>query len=248
MPNIFTLIGESWEYYRKQPVLNLVALWLIIIPLTLMSWLNTFLEEQAVLMEAGLENMFSEPRVMQMGLVLLAVFIILTLWTVWGSACTLLVGKKLLQSRAGRSRSSFKSVRKQGLKYVLTLFLTDILRTCITILWGLLLIVPGIIYSIRTSFYEVVIVSENLGYRTALNRSKEIVKGKTWQMLGYLIGLFVIIFLPVFVGIGFITMLIDTFDPRLIHIVDIFGSAFTGFAIIIFYLSLILLYDAFKKA
>ncbi len=51
----------------------------------------------------------------------------------------------------------------------------------------LLLIIPGIIFSIYWAFSPYVLIKENVGPWEAMKRSKAIVKGKWWRTFGYLI-------------------------------------------------------------
>lgn len=55
---------------------------------------------------------------------------------------------------------------------------------------------PGIAYLIRTSFYSVVVASEDLRFAAALRRSKEIVHGRLWTATRCLVGLLVIFVAP----------------------------------------------------
>ncbi len=139
-------------------------------------------------------------------IVIICVQIALSIITVWGIACVLLVGRKLVQSRAGRTRSSFGAVRREAAGYVARLFLTGILRDCITILWGLLLIVPGVIYAIRTAFYSVIIIDEETAYRDALKRSRAIVDGHTLLVFFAMLGMTIVVFAPPLAFLGAIAM------------------------------------------
>jgi len=177
---------------------------------------------------------------------LVGVQIILALVLIWGIACVLVMGKRMITTKAGRTRTSFKVVRKEGKKFVINIFLTSILRDCFTILWGLLLIIPGIIYAIRTAFFSVTIVIEGLGYRSALKKSKKVVTGHTWTVFGYFFGLGIVIFFPAII----LTVLLDQimlFDPRLMPAVFLLEAAAMSIAILIFNLATILLYAEVKK-
>ncbi|MBU1123078.1 hypothetical protein KJ652_00635 [Patescibacteria group bacterium] len=247
MPNIFTLIGTSWEFYKKQPVLNEVVFWLMTLPLATIMILSDWAEKQETfkeIAENGVELGITDIRPV---ILLLLLNVFLSVVMLWGVSCVLVVGKRLITSKAGRSRSSFEIVRKDGSKFVLTLFMTDILRSCITLLWMILLIVPGIIYAIRTAFYHVTIVLENLGYRESLNRSNEVIKGHTWIALLYFIGLSVVLFLPPIIFIGTLEQAATLFDPRLMPAVFIVHSAILSFVIMIFTLATIVLYGEFLK-
>lgn len=180
-------------------------------------------------------------------ILLFAIQLALSLVLIWGVACVLVVGRRMIKSKAGRARTSFAVVRKEGGKYVLNLFITGILRDIFTFFWALLLIIPGIIYGIRTAFYHVVIVCEDSGYRLALQKSKEVVYGHTWTALLYLVGICFVMFVPVIIISGILGEVVYEFDPRLIPIVYILTSVLMSFTILIFTLSTILLYAEIKK-
>lgn len=184
------------------------------------------------------------PPVIVFGIILMLIFALLV---IWGSACTLVIGKRLLTNRAGRNRTSFRAVARQARRYILPLFLTSILRTCFVILWGLLLIIPGIIYNIRTVFYGIVIVCEGPSYRQALNRSKEVAFGHTWKILWSVIGLALCTFLPVSLLTAGVAILVSAIDMRLMIMTDILNGFFTGLATILFTLATIVLYSELKK-
>ncbi|NMB48416.1 hypothetical protein GYA13_03140 [Candidatus Kuenenbacteria bacterium] len=90
----------------------------------------------------------------------------------------------------------FKRGRSLAGKYFLVSFLVGIF----TLLWTLLLIVPGIIMSVYYSFAGLCLIYE--GYRAgkALKRSKELTKGYWWAVVGrsLFLGLLVWLFMMVF--------------------------------------------------
>lgn len=182
-------------------------------------------------------------------LIVVAVFVNIAFVVIilWGISCCTLVGKRLLQSRAGRARTSFKVVRKQAWRFVMNLMLTDILRGCFTFFWALLLIVPGIIYQIRTFFYFIAIVCEGKGYRSALQQSKNVVKGQTWTVFWYVLGLILAIFLPLIAIDMLIVGLVSRLDERLTIVTYLFSSYLYGLGIFIFLLSSISFYAHLKK-
>lgn len=107
----------------------------------------------------------------------------------YGTACILNIGKRLLQAKSGRTRTSFKTVSAQARATFFPLLLTSILRSILVILWGLLLIVPGILYFFRTAFYPVVVVCEGLSYRPALKRCVEMSREQLGGIILTIIGL-----------------------------------------------------------
>lgn len=196
MPSPLALIGSSWEFARKQPALLQVGLWLIFLPVFASNIISSYLDP---------EGPFALAETLDNEQVLLVILGLVTLWivTIWGEVCVLLIGKRLLQAKAGRARTSFKAVRLQSHGLIIPLILTGIIRFGMTALWSLLLIIPGIIYSIRTVFYAIAVVCEGLSYRAALARSQEVVQGRFWQTLLVVVMLGVIIFIPVYIFVFF---------------------------------------------
>jgi len=130
----------------------------------------------------------------------------------------------------------------------LPLFFTSILRSCFTLFWAILLVVPGIIYSIRTTFYAVVVVAEDISYRAALHRSTTMVKGRTGQIFWILLGMNVLLFLPAIM----VTAALEfspffTLTDWLIPLADIIESSFFGLAVILSLIASVELFAAIKK-
>jgi len=242
MPNVFTLIGSSWDFYKKQPVLNSIVLWMLVVPLVVMSMVEYAMDMMADSVPHFIE-MYGAHALVTMVLIIVAMYIIV----LWGTAAVLIVGKRLMQNKAGRSRTSFTAVRSSSAKLITNILITGILRTCFTVFWSLLLIVPGIIYSIRTTFYHIAIACEGKEYRSALKRSQELVKGHTWQVLFYLIGMSLIIFVPISLITFIVAGIISVLDDRYLLIADILNAAMQGFAMTIFTLASVSLYASLKK-
>lgn len=171
MPNLFTIIGESWGFCRKQPALMHVMLWLFIVP-----------SIGLLLLEDTAERYESTTVAPELALLMILVLIVLTLIMSWGAVCVLSVGKRLLQAKSGRTRTSFKTVRSQAASMFVPFVLTHMLREIFTVLWSIALIIPGFIYSVRTTFYAVIVVCEGISYRAALQKSKDVVKGNFWRV------------------------------------------------------------------
>ncbi|OGJ56373.1 hypothetical protein A3D88_03215 [Candidatus Peribacteria bacterium RIFCSPHIGHO2_02_FULL_52_16] len=242
MPSILSLIGASWTFYRKQPVLNWVLVWFLIMPQTLLNMLSRLME--------GTRYPFLQalPDKKLTILLVLPGFLLLTLIIIWGVACVLVVCRRIIQSRAGRARTSFATLRKEAAPYILPLFFTSILRSCFTLFWAILLVVPGIIYSIRTTFYAVVVVAEDISYRAALHRSTTMVKGRTGQIFWILLGMNVLLFLPAIM----VTAALEfspffTLTDWLIPLADIIESSFFGLAVILSLIASVELFAAIKK-
>ncbi len=125
MPSIFRTIGEAWTFMWRQPALLSVGIWLLLLPDVL---------SQVFFLPYGQETEI------EMDLVLMAVQFGLVFILIWGFASTLTIGRRLLQAKAGRLRTSFKAVQGQARGLIIPLFLTDIIRGGIALLWSLPLI------------------------------------------------------------------------------------------------------------
>ena len=121
MTPVLRFVGTAWAFSRRQPALQRSNIALVYLPVLAMrlldGWSGVDRPEQAAVLVV----------------LYLACFALLT----WGIACTLLVGKRLLQAKAGRLRTSFKAVRTRAKALIVPLILTDILRGCIAALWSL---------------------------------------------------------------------------------------------------------------
>src|SRR3990167_10305117 len=106
MPSILSLIGSYWTFYRKQPVLNCVLVWFLILPQTIMNMLSRLME--------GTRYPFLQalPDKKLTILLVLPGFLLLTLIIIWGVACVLVVCRRIIQSRSGRGRPSLSTLRK----------------------------------------------------------------------------------------------------------------------------------------
>ncbi len=67
------------------------------------------------------------------------------------------------------------------------LFLTSLLAALIFIGLTLLLIIPGIIYYVYYAFFPQIVVLKNLNYKSALDYSKNLVKGRWWKVFGFMV-------------------------------------------------------------
>lgn len=237
MPDIFPLIGQSWSFCRKQPVLLHIGIWLLFVPLTLINLLTVFLN-----MYKGQADEQTMLQVVVIGVAIL----LLGLLIVWGMSCVLVVGSRLLAAKAGRARTSFKAVRTEARAFVVPIILTSILRSVATILWGILLIIPGIIYSIRTAFYLIIIIQEGLAYRPALRRSSELVRGHTGQVFVRILFLSICLFAP----IKIIDLLPTFYSMEILPAlgITVLTSALSALALILFTMSTIQMYEYIRPA
>ncbi len=121
MVAVLRFVAGAWTFFWRQPALLRSTFLLIFLPMLVMNYLELPFEAE-------------QPQQIAVLVVLhVAAIVVLT----WGVACTLTVGKRLLQAKAGRLRTSFTAVQAQARGLIIPLLLTDILRACITLLWAL---------------------------------------------------------------------------------------------------------------
>lgn len=133
MKHAFRFIAGGWTFFWRQPALQRSTILLVFVPLLAMEFLDRPFD-------------VAHPQQLAVLVVLhIAMIILLT----WGIACTLTVGRRMLQAKSGRLRTSFNAVQGQARGLIIPLLLTDILRGCITLLWGVplaaLVIIAGML-------------------------------------------------------------------------------------------------------
>lgn len=212
--NTISLIRSSWEFFRKQPALTSVAVWLLFLPMLIMDALEILTENDLIPSTIAVEASIG----------ILVLTLMLTILTIWGQSSVLVAGRRMLQTKAGRSRTSFTATASEAKAFIIPLLLTSILYGCIIALWMLpavayvfalayvdpaylrnpvlvaltgLFTLPGMAAAVRMSFYPVIVVGENTAYRAALKRSKDAVRKGFWKITGQ-IGLLILflLFIP----------------------------------------------------
>lgn len=171
MPSFFTPIASAWHSYRKQHLLWWVTLFLLFPSLTIGDLIQTF---------------FLQRELLPLAILILLATIGLH---VWGQACVLTIGK---------NRRSFRALLRTARPLIVPLLLTSLLRQCLTLLWGILLILPGILYGIRTTLFDVVIAIEGQQYRPALRRSAFIVRTHMFRTTTIIIVVYLLFLLPAY--------------------------------------------------
>jgi hypothetical protein len=172
--------------------------------------------------------------------------IVFALILLWGTACILSIGKRLLQAKSGRTRSSFKTVRTQASATFVPLLLTSILRSILIILWSILLIVPGIIYFFRTAFYPVIVVCEGMAYRPALKQCIELSRGKFWSITGTVLGLSVLTLLPAQIVSGLFAFIAKDIGIGALVAANIASCLLFTLALTLYLLGMIGAYDYYR--
>ncbi len=221
---------------RRQSALLHVGFWFLFLPLLLNAQFARLVDDLPYFTDRSPE------AIVTLTLVYILFFLVLS----WGMVCVLIVSRRLLQAKAGRTRRSFKAVRSQARSYFLPYLLTSVLRTVFTLLWMLLLVVPGIVYFIRTAFFPVIIVHDNMSYREALTKSSDLVRGQFFPVFFSLLLLGLFLFVPV----DLVALLTDTMSqgaPLPITIAaDIIASFLGSLATILYLIALTGLYGYYR--
>lgn len=104
------------------------------------------------------------------------------------------------------------------------------------------LLIPVVLYRIKTSFYHVIVGIENIAYRKALQKSAEAMKGKLWPTFVTIVGISICTFLPVIILTSVLSSIIINFDARLTLVTILFNAAGSGIALAVYTLATIDLY------
>lgn len=123
---------------------------------------------------------FRSPLLIPLGLIYAVVYIFLILWT--NSANYILI-KSVSQNQA----PTLKELFSQGWKIIGKILLTGLLAGLAVVGGLLLLIIPGIIFSYWFAFTTQIVVIENLSGTAALSRSKQLVNGRFWKIVWYML-------------------------------------------------------------
>jgi len=140
-------------------------------------------------------------------LICLLVFIILELWT----------SASLIHVVNNREKTiGFKEAMANGWPRIISFFWVSFLTGLISIIGFVLLIIPGIIFSVWYVFSKYVFISEGLKGMAALKRSKELVRGFWWKVFWR------------FVGFGFIVFVVMIPVTVVMEILDSSGLMLLG--------------------
>lgn len=82
-----------------------------------------------------------------------------------------------------------KDVMSSAQSYIWKFFGTSVLMGFLVLLWGLLLIIPAIIFGVYYMLAEYIVMDKNIAGMKAIRMSKEYVKGHWWQVFFSVLGL-----------------------------------------------------------
>lgn len=236
MPNIFAIIGQSWDFARKQPTVLQSAFWFLFLP----SLAGNLVADYQL---SHREYVQARPEMLLLMILSQLLFALILLW---GTTAILCIGKRLLQAKSGRTRTSFKTVSAQTKVIFIPLLLTSILRSIFTVLWGLLLVVPGIIYFFRTVFFPVIVVCEGVAYRPALKECLKLSRGKFWSITGSIIVLSLLTLFPAQLVATLFGYMAGDIGMGALVSADVASSLLFALALTLYLLGLIGCYDYYK--
>ncbi|WP_432404080.1 hypothetical protein [Wukongibacter sp. M2B1] len=143
----------------------------------------------------------------------------------------------IVDSAINNNELSWSNALKRALSRWGSCFGTKFLAGLILIGLFILLIVPGIIWTLYYTFIVQVVVLKKIGGKEALDYSKSLVKGRWWKIFG-IHCLYIIIILILSFSLGFIDILfIEAFSIFTNTIIDI-ASAFFTVTITVLFLNL----------
>jgi len=147
-------------------------------------------------------------------MVLLGIFMLI--WGMWFNIIQIQASSNVVKGLTGGLKELMQSSWKRLWKYFLAISLT------LLIIFGgmMLLVVPGIIFSIWFVFVSLIISLEDVKVKDALAKSKELIKGKVQAVFGRMF---------VFALLAFVVQLILRFVPYVGQLVFLAISPFFAF-------------------
>ncbi|MEX0895787.1 MAG: DUF975 family protein [Patescibacteria group bacterium] len=173
--NFNAIISKGWEVFKKYWPTLLGYTVLIIVAHLLMSGIGAMIDQES----AGLSLLFQ----LISGIVSLLVgmaYIYVLILAAEGKTITL----ETVFSRSHR---------------IVSYLLGNILLTIVLMVGFILLIVPGIYFSIKYTFVPYLLIHKNIGVFESFSMSAKMTKGRKWQLFLYTLG---------FVGINIIGLLV----------------------------------------
>ena len=119
--------------------------------------------------------------------------------------------------------------------------LSHVLRACGVVLFLLPLLLPALLYNLRTVFFPIALAAEDFTYRAALRRSRQALRGRFWRTMGVLFLLTIVIFVPSNVLVSLLD-LVPVSLPWLDAVRIVLESSIQSIALFLFVLASILVY------
>lgn len=199
LPNARAIIRESFSQYKKNFKVFLPYILIFFIPYVLVS-LMPIANVYIFSMLGGASSGSSAMKML--GLSMIAViYLTLIIFVLWASIALTRVMNEKFGSKEEKPVLSTKEEMNKAKKYLWPVLWTGLLTALIVIGGTLLLVIPGIIFSLWYSFSSYSAMLDDKKGMPALNYSKSLVKGRWW-------GVFWRLFAPGFV-FGVISSLVQ---------------------------------------
>ncbi|MDA3802623.1 MAG: hypothetical protein PF488_01855 [Patescibacteria group bacterium] len=131
---------------------------------------------------------------------------------------------------------------KESDKYFLPYLGVSVLTFILVLLWSLLLIIPGIIFSIFYTFATYIVICEDKKGMKAIKRSKELVKSYFWPVTGR-----ILLIALVFIGASYVLAIPMIVSGEGTPFYEIWEVVVNIFSMLIAPLSLIYFYKVYKN-
>ncbi|MEK6800565.1 MAG: hypothetical protein AABY05_01405 [Nanoarchaeota archaeon] len=104
----------------------------------------------------------------------------------------LFISSSLIGVSVKKSKFNYKDAVQVGKKYYWKYILLSIILSLYSIGLFILFVIPFIIFIVYWSFSSYVLLDEGKGINASLKRSRHIVKGRWWKVVGYILVVFLI--------------------------------------------------------
>lgn len=214
-----TLIKSSFEiYFKKENLVFLLKFALVNILLGLLAALP-FIVLGILGFGIGLLT-FSQGvnagTVLFSGLLILLGVILAIAIGLWLQVAQIKAVSQVAKGKAGSIEDVFRSSWGNTIWRLLGV---DILSGLIIALGFVLFVIPGIIFLVWFSFAQFIVVTENVGIIESLRRSKKLVSGYFWGILGRFL-VFILFFILIRIGVSIVVfvgpILLALFSPYFI--------------------------------
>jgi hypothetical protein len=173
------LINESFKiFFARENIFYFISIYLILVPFQIFSYFQSLLE--------------STPY----GVVVVVVNILALVVYLLTSVAGILAVKKVIDG----GQLNYKDTMISAWKKLWGFFLLSVLLFLIILGGSILLIIPGILFSIWFTFAKYIFIDQGLGIKASLGKSRELFKGRFWSIFWRL--LVIGLFFGIFVGIS----------------------------------------------
>jgi len=222
MKNFSAIFGESWKEYKANfRVFLIIFLLLSAIPTLILFFLGTSLNSEITVLgnEPTLEKVFETIYNSNYFLPLVIAYIIIF-------ALGILMSTSFIYNSLYRKKGKKMSISETlagGRKYFFKFLFFSIVYWIFIAGLLLLFIIPGIIFMVFWVFSFYILIGENKGIMESLKTSRNLIRGKWWRTLG-----FIVLFAIIIIGISIVFSIVAGIISL---VLTLSGQAFIGEAI-----------------